>query len=248
MKKKEFSKTNLSKFYKSSPLFKKYCGLGLWFGSLEEFNNIRYCEKYLQKYTRALIKHKLLRDVNLISCSNLIKNAHFVKFLESGFLRYTDSHFLLIFHENSFLFSLAKSKTKIETFVNSYHQTYLKDELEKDLLSCILKPTQGFMFSFSETHLINFRIYSLLKKYDFCIKNRNTLKNQSISEYNKIYLKLLKKKDIQLLFESLESIGLFDSFKEKKESVGPHCTANIVIKTSLNPIKNKCAKTFNKIF
>ena len=106
------------------------------------------------------------------------------------------------------------------------------------MLSCILKPTQGFIFSFSETHLINFRFYSLLKKYDFCTKNRNTLKNQSISEYNKMYLKLLKKKDIQLLFESLESIGLFDSFKEKKESVGPHCTANIVIKTSLNSIKN----------
>lgn len=31
-------------------LLQKHCGFGLWFGSLEGFNNIKCCEKWLQGF------------------------------------------------------------------------------------------------------------------------------------------------------------------------------------------------------
>ena len=44
MKNKEFDKDSLNKLYYSCPLFKKYCKLGLWFGSIENLQGRSHLE------------------------------------------------------------------------------------------------------------------------------------------------------------------------------------------------------------
>lgn len=201
MKNKEFSRNNLFKFYYISPLFKRYCRFGLWFGSLEEFNNIRYCEKYLQEYARSRIKNNLLCYVETSSDLTLAIDYYIIKFLESRFFCYINLHFLLCFYNNSFLFSFVKSKIKIETFVNYYYENFLEKKLEKDFLSYVIKSTNILGQNFSKVYL---------KK-----------------EINKLKKTKSLKKNIQILFESTDSFG---SFKRKKESIGFHSTLNVVYK------------------
>nr|YP_009072549.1 hypothetical protein PefaMp22 [Petalonia fascia]AIQ78507.1 hypothetical protein PefaMp22 [Petalonia fascia] len=234
MKNKEFSKNNLSKFYYSSLLFKKYCKYGLWFGSLEEFNNIRYCEKYLQKKIYFSIKNNLFRNLEPSSYLSPLINYNIIKFLDSRFLRYISFHFLLSFYNNSFLFPFVKSKTKIETFVNNYYQAYLQDKLEKDFLDCLAKSTNNFLFNFTEIVLPNSFFYVSIKISNSCNKNNSV----------KLYT---KKKDIQKLFDSINSVDFFVSLKEKKKSIGIHHTVNIVFEINSNQrLKKKELKKFRK--
>ena len=221
MKNKEFRKNNLSKFYYSSPLFKKYCKYGLWFGSLEEFNNIRYCEKYLQKYIFFSIKNNLFRNLELPSYLRLLINYNIIKFLDSRVLCYISLHFLLSFYNNSFLSPFVKSKTKIEIFINNYYQVYLQEKLEKDFLACLAKSTNKFLSNFSEIVLPNSFFYVSIKISNYCNKNNSV----------KLYT---QKKDIEKLFDSIDYLDFFVSLKDKKKSIGTHCTVNIVFEINSN--------------
>nr|YP_009073526.1 hypothetical protein ScloMp23 [Scytosiphon lomentaria]AIQ78547.1 hypothetical protein ScloMp23 [Scytosiphon lomentaria] len=222
MKKKEFSKNNLSKFYYISPLFKKYCRLGLWFGSLEEFNNIRYCEKYLQEYVRSTIKKNLLGCTFLFSCPSKLSDVFIIKFLESRFFFYINFHFLLCFYNNSFLSSFVKSKLKIEIFVDSYYDKFIKEKLEKDFIFCIIKSTNIFGQNFVKSCLTN--------QHFFCLERGNMQKKdkKKIKSLNKsVLISYTEKQNIQTLFEST---NFFYSFKRKRESIGLHNTLNSVYK------------------
>nr|AZJ13616.1 hypothetical protein Pbin_030 [Endarachne binghamiae] len=209
MKNKEFSKNNLPKFYYKSTLFKRYNKYGLWFGSVEEFNNITYCEKYLQKRICLSIKNSLLNNVDQISYLNLLTNHNIIKFLDSKFLCYIDFHFLLSFYNNFFLFSSMKSKRKIEIFTDNYYQAYFKDNLEKDFLACLMKTINNFHFDSAGTVLIE--------------TNNSCKKDKSLNLR-------IKNVDILRLFDSIK---FFESFKSKK-SIGIHKTTNTAFKTKLN--------------
>ena len=209
MQDKEFSKNNLCQFYYDCPLFKKYCELGLWFGSFEEYKNIKYCEEYLQKYI-----YFFLLNRNLLKYQRLVTDPHFIKFLDSRFFCHINSHFLIAFYKNSFLFSFPRSKLKIEIFVENYFQIYLQEKLEKEFLTCVIKFTNKFTFNFAELYSSSFCLDSLFRTnlyYNFFLNKR---------------LKL-KKNDIQLLFESNK---FFNNFSEKKKSIGLH--NSVIIKNN----------------
>lgn len=220
MKQKEFSKNSLLKFYYSCPLFKKYCKLGLWFGSFEEYKNIRYCEKYLREYTCFI-----LQENNLFIHQSLSKDPYFKKFLHSGFFCCIDSHFLKAFYKNSFLYFSPKSKLRIKNFVENYFQKYLKGKLKKKLLIYAIKHTNKFMFSFLESHTKNLYFYyffKINKCYKFVLKNNKNIKSVSF---------LNKKRDIQILFE--HNTFLCD-FNEKKKSIGSYNSIDIVFEKKIS--------------
>ena len=195
MKNKEFDKDSLNKLYYSCPLFKKYCKLGLWFGSIEEYKNIKYCEKYLQMYTYALFQNN-----NLFKDDDLILNPNFVKFIHSEFFYHVNSHFLIAFYENSFLSSFPESKIKIEIFVEDYFRIYLQEKFKKEFLLQRIKFINKFAFNFAD--------YFYSDSVFVCLSSINSNRSFIIKS------KLTEKKDIQLLFER---DNFFSCFSKKKK-------------------------------
>nr|YP_009092620.1 hypothetical protein CopeMp22 [Colpomenia peregrina]AIR12200.1 hypothetical protein CopeMp22 [Colpomenia peregrina] len=191
MKKKELSKNSLLKFYYSCPLFKKYYDLGLWFGDFNEYQNIKYCEKYLQKYIYISLQNIFLKNNRYTLYLTLIKSTRFIKFIESGVFCYINSHFLLSFYENSFIGSFPKSRLKIEIFIENYFKLYLQEKLVKDFLVCQLKSVNDVTFysfqmyedSICHYTLINLSNYSRLS--DNIFFSKNTLNRQKVKFLNK---------------------------------------------------------------
>ena len=198
---KEFNKNSLLKFYYGCPLFKKYCKQGLWFGSFDEYKNIKYCEKYLQKYT-----YIFLQKNDLFRSQSFNLDPYFIKFTHSVFFRHINSHFLIAFYENSFLCFSSRSKLRIERFVEVYFHIYLKKKLEEEILVSLTKSINRFTFNFT-----------------------NFSKNKLCCKSNKKKYKV-KKKDVQILFESNK---FFSTFSEKKRSIGLHNGVNIVFGNNL---------------
>lgn len=154
LKKNRCSENDLVNFYYSCMLFKKYDQYNLWFGTFGEYDNIKYCEKYLQQSIYRWIHIFLLQRFNLFFVLFLYKSPCFMKFVESGFLKYLDYHFLLLFYNNSFTFNL-KGKQKIKIFVKFYFQNSLKKRLEKDLLILVTNAINEITLNVLIKHLTN---------------------------------------------------------------------------------------------
>lgn len=138
MLKRNGSVNDLKFFCYSCVLFRKYYQYDLWLGSFGEYNNIKYCRKYIQLYMYWRINIFLLQRFNFFVIVLLYKSFGFVKFVESGVFKYFDYHFLLLFYNNCFSFDL-KGKYQIKVFVNLYFQNFVKKRLEKEILLLVIK-------------------------------------------------------------------------------------------------------------
>lgn len=196
LKKERNSKDSLINSYYSCALFKKYYQYDLWFDSLGEYNNIKYCKNYFQKYIYCWIHNFLLEHFNFSLVIFLYKSPCFIKFVDSGFFKYLDFHFLLLFSKNSFSFDLM-GKQKIKVFVESYFETFLKRGLEKDILILVIKALNEIILEVLTGHLTN-----RLKL------NQNDVKKILLN--NKVLFELVKIKKIYLV-----GIFYFKSFIER---------------------------------
>lgn len=137
VKAKRYSETDFANFYAVSPVFKKYSKFNLWSENFNEYNNIRYCEIYFSQYFFSLTQKYLLENFSHIFLLTLYNNSKFLKFLKSGFFKYINFHFLLLFQSNRFFFFGNFSK-EVEIFVEEYFQRYIQKNFEQDLLICII--------------------------------------------------------------------------------------------------------------
>lgn len=167
-----YRKNDLAESYYLCPLFKRYCQYNLWFGNYNELDNIRYCKKYIKKYIRLSIEKYILQYFNLSVLYILYSSPRFTKFVESGFFKYLDFHFLLLFYKNCFNCS-SKDKKKIKIFVHVYLKKYVKYRLKHDLLICINN-------SINESTPIFFRIYLLNYINVFFIVDKHIFLNNKI--------------------------------------------------------------------
>lgn len=153
MLKKRRSENDLVNLYYSCILFKKYFQYNLWFGSFGEYDNIKYCNKYIQIYVYCWINIFLLQRFSLSLVIFLYKSFCFIKFVESGFFNYLNYHFLLSFYNNCFTFDL-KGKQRIKVFVKFYFYIFLKSRLEKDILTLVTKVINDYFLYVLVKHLI----------------------------------------------------------------------------------------------
>lgn len=154
LKKNRCSENDLANFYYSCVLFKKYYQYNLWFGTFGEYDNIKYCKKYLQQSIYRWIHIFLLQRFNLFFIIFLYKSPCFIKFIESRFLKYLDYHFLLLFYNNCFTFDL-KGKQKIKIFAEFYFQNFLKKRFKKDLLILVPNAINEITLNVLTKHLTN---------------------------------------------------------------------------------------------
>lgn len=240
LKKKRSYDINLVDFYSNCLLFNKYCQYNLWFGNFGEYNNIKYCKNYTQKYIYYWVHIFLLERFNLSFVIFLYKSPYFTKFVKSGFFKYLDYHFLLSLYKNSLTFD-SKDKQKVKFFVKFYFQNFLKERIEKDLLILIIKGTNEIIY------------------YEPCFINFYNLKPISINKLiiEITFIEFLRKtldsfnKEIQKLIESVESLG---EFNNQKIYIGLYKNSNNFFNESLiqkglvvkNPLKN--SKLFFKSF
>lgn len=168
LKKESCSETDLVNFYYSCELFKKYCRYNLWLGYSEEYFNIKYCKKYICMYTYCWVYTFLLQCYSSSFVTILYRSPRFIKFIESGFLKYLDYPFLLSFHNNRFAFD-STARQKIKTFVKSYFQNSLKDSLKKDILVLVIEVMNEFVLN------------SLLKELTTDLKDIKTFAEESWS-------------------------------------------------------------------
>lgn len=182
MLKKKRSENALVNLCYSCSLFKKYYQYNLWFGSYVEYNNIKYCKKYTHKYVYYWVHFFLLQRFNLSFVILLYKSPCFIKFVESGFLKYLDYHFLLLFYNNCFVCDL-KDKQKIKFFVKFYFQIFLKKRFEKDLLITITKAINEIVSEVFLKHLTN-RVNTIQISVDqMCLINTLAFKVIKINYY-----------------------------------------------------------------
>ena len=138
MPKKRSSENYLVNSYCKCVLFKKYYQYNLWFGSFVEYYSLKYCREYIEKYIYCWIFFSLLQHFSLFFVIFLYRSFHFAKFVESGFLKYLDYQFLVLFYNICSTFD-SKGKQKIINFVKFYFRKHLKIRLEKDLLIIVTK-------------------------------------------------------------------------------------------------------------
>nr|YP_009549887.1 hypothetical protein Cloka_032 [Cladosiphon okamuranus]AYW52601.1 hypothetical protein Cloka_032 [Cladosiphon okamuranus] len=174
---KKPSKDDLVHFSYSCVVSKKYHQYDLWFGSIDEYKDIKYCKRYIEKYLYFWIHFSLLEGFSLNFVRLLCNSPYFIKFLKSGFFKYFDYHFLLSFHNNYFIFDL-KDKQRLKTFVNLYFQNNLKKRFENDLFLVIIKALNE-LFS---------------KDLGKALKNTHRYQEQIILNNKLLFNKLNKKK------------------------------------------------------
>nr|YP_010206391.1 hypothetical protein LK121_mgp17 [Alaria crassifolia]UAX19903.1 hypothetical protein [Alaria crassifolia] len=136
-KAKRYSETDLADFYSVSPVFKKYSQFNLWSESFSEYNNIKYCEIYFSKYFLGLTQKYLLENFSESFLLTLNNSPNFLKFIKSGFFKYINFHFLVLFQSNRFFFG-GNSFQEVEIFVEEYFQRYVQIFFEQDLLICLV--------------------------------------------------------------------------------------------------------------
>nr|WKY98861.1 hypothetical protein [Alaria marginata] len=136
-KAKRYSETDLSDFYSVSPVFKKYSQFNLWSENFSEYNNIKYCEIYFSKYFFGLTQKYLLENFSESFLLILHNSPKFLKFIKSGFFKYINFHFLVLFQSNRFFF-VGDSFQEVEIFVEEYFQRYIQIFFEQDLLICLI--------------------------------------------------------------------------------------------------------------
>nr|QWK44767.1 hypothetical protein [Pleurophycus gardneri] len=132
-----YSETDLAYFYAVSPVFKRYSQLNLWSENFSEYNNIKYCEIYLSQYFLGCTQKYILENFSESFLLTLHNSPKFLKFLKSGFFKYINYHFLLLFQNNRFFFG-GDSFKEVEIFVEEYFQRYIQNFFEQDLLTCLV--------------------------------------------------------------------------------------------------------------
>nr|WKY98443.1 hypothetical protein [Alaria marginata] len=132
-----YSETDLSDFYSVSPVFKKYSQFNLWSENFSEYNNIKYCEIYFSKYFFGLTQKYLLENFSESFLLTLHNSPKFLKFIKSGFFKYINYHFLVLFQSNRFFF-FGDSFQEVEIFVEEYFKRYIQIFFEQDLLMCLI--------------------------------------------------------------------------------------------------------------
>lgn len=193
-KEKTYSKNDLVEFYYKCPLFKKYCQYNLWFGSFNEYDSIKYCKRYTYQYFNTSIKNFVLQHFSLSILFVLYASPCFIKFVESGFFKYLDFHFLLLFHNNYFNCSL-KDKKNIENFVHKYFKKYLKNRLKQDLILCISKSINELPSNSFRLLLVNRTKYLRINVKKFSSKQKVFLKSNEYKQEKAVFFTnlLLKK-------------------------------------------------------
>lgn len=268
MIKKSHSVDDLVNFYYSCPLFRKYYQYNLWFGSFGEYDNLIYCTKFINRYVYCWVHFFLLQRFSLSFVIFLYKSPCFMKFLESGFIKYLDYKFLLSFSNNSFRFD-NKSKQRLKQYIKSYFYSALKKQVEKDLLILVTKTKKEIIFLqypikllemsqisvgrilISNKHyLVGFFYFFFLIRKD-CYKlniidfgSSHILKcSNNIYKPLPLILKLyFKSVNIQNLIDYFE-IDVLSEFKNRKIDIGLHKNTNIFFEECLNtniffPTKN----------
>nr|QWK44729.1 hypothetical protein [Pelagophycus porra] len=177
IKAKRYSEADLSDFYSVSPVFKKYSQLRLWSYNFSEYHNIKYCEIYLSKYFLVCTEKYILEYFSEFFLLTLRDSPKFLKFIESGFFKYINYHFLFLFQSNC-LFFFEDSYKEVEFFVEEYFRVYIQNFFERDLLICLAA-------------CINKRVpisfYRYLSNHLKCISNEIILiKSNTKSSFNSI--------------------------------------------------------------
>nr|QWK44843.1 hypothetical protein [Pterygophora californica] len=137
VKAKRYNEIDLSDFYVVSPVFKRYSQFNLWSENFSEYNHIKYCEMYLSQYFFGQTQKYLLENFSEAFLLTLYNSQRFLKFIKSGFFKYINFHFLLLFQNNRFFF-FGDSFKEVEIFVEEYFQRYIQNFFEQDLLTCIV--------------------------------------------------------------------------------------------------------------
>nr|QWK44215.1 hypothetical protein [Akkesiphycus lubricus] len=143
-KAKKHSENDLSKYYDSCPIFKKYCQFDLWSEDFCEYDNIKYCEFYISLYTYAFTRRFLLNNFSPSCLAVLYTSPFLIKFIRSGFFKYIDFNFLSLFHDNCFFYPRGSGRD-IEIFVEEYFKKYIKIKFEEDILACLIKSLYLFV-------------------------------------------------------------------------------------------------------
>nr|QWK44305.1 hypothetical protein [Hedophyllum nigripes] len=137
VKAKIYSEADLADFYLVSPVFKKYSQLHLWSENFSEYYNLKYCEVYLSKYIFGCTQKYILEYFSKSFLFTLQNSPNFLKFIKSGFFKYINYHFLLLFQNNCF-FCFEDPHEEVEIFVEEYFQRYIQNFFERDLLICLV--------------------------------------------------------------------------------------------------------------
>nr|YP_009003453.1 hypothetical protein [Costaria costata]AGW80366.1 hypothetical protein [Costaria costata] len=136
-KAKRYSEIDLANFYAISPVFKRYSQFNPWPENFNEYNNLKYCERYLAQFFGGCTQKYILEYFSEYFWLTLCNNPKFGKFVNSGFFKYINWHFLVLYQNNRF-FCFGDSHKEIEIFVEEYFQRYIKIFFEQDLLRCII--------------------------------------------------------------------------------------------------------------
>lgn len=265
MVKKNASDNDLVKFCYSCVLFKKYYQYNLWFGSFDEYKNIEYCKKYIQQYLYYWIYFFLLQRLSLSFFILLYRSPCFIKFVEFGFFKYLDYHFLLLFHNNHFTFD-SKGKQKINSFIKSYFQKFLKKSFKKDLLVLVTKEINkiilNILLKYVTKRLKSIDIYIVRDKlniktsFNLVLNSSNNINLRSAKltklSIEKGFIGLQKKisygfnKDIHSL---IDSFTILKDFNNQQKNIGLYKNSSVLFKefpTQKDLRNKKYFKTFNK--
>nr|QWK44422.1 hypothetical protein [Chorda asiatica] len=204
---RRYSDNDLILLYESSPLFKKYCLFDFWSEHFYEYETIKYCETYFYKYLYAFCQSYLSQHCSLFFLSTLHRNYYFVKFHRSGFIKYMDYNFLLLFYENRFL-GLLESSNKIEIFVDEYFQKCIKKIFEADLMACLIKSVSLNSPKCLRRHLDN-RFKFLYKQIFNSQGHDNFLFNRLLKENYVLNRRLEDKKECVARSESKDLVKNF---------------------------------------
>lgn len=234
-------KNDLVTFYNSCLLFKKYDQYNLWFGDFYEYSNIKYCKKYFQKYVYFWIYFFLLQRFSIFFVKFLYKSPYFIKFVESGFFKYLNYHFLLSFYNNNFIFDFdLKGKQKIKIFVKFYFQNFLKRRLKKDLLLLLTKVISDIILNLLIKLLINRLKFIQIYVRRVWLNDKILVKNKKEVYFIGLFYfnYLIKKSYYNLFFTHLDNLyKLKFVYKLLLKSKPINFNENKILSINLKPVK-----------
>nr|YP_003288871.1 hypothetical protein SacooM_p22 [Saccharina coriacea]BAI48723.1 hypothetical protein [Saccharina coriacea] len=175
---KRYSEADLADFYSVSPVFKKYSQLHLWSENFSEYYNLKYCEVYISQYIFGCTQKYILEYFSKSFLLTLQNSPNFLKFIKSGFFKYINYHFLLLFQNNCF-FCFEEPHEEVEIFVEEYFQRYIQNYFERDLLMCIVTCIHNRVPKSFDGYL-NIRIKSIYNELLFLESNIKFLSNPVI--------------------------------------------------------------------
>nr|QWK44383.1 hypothetical protein [Arthrothamnus bifidus] len=175
VKAKRYSEADLADLYSVSPVFKKYSQLHLWSENFSEYYNLKYCEVYLSQYVFGCTQKYILEYFSKSFLVILQNSPNFLKFIKSGFFKYINYHFLILFQNNCF-FCFDEPHEEVEIFVEEYFQRYIQNFFERDLLMCLVTCIQSRVPKSFDVYLNN-QLKSIYNELIFLELNIKSLSN-----------------------------------------------------------------------